>query len=72
MPERRNTRLAGHGPWPEEKHIMHLRARVVTACGRWSKFLTESAADVTCPDCRETWAFAMASRKDEVRSKGEG
>lgn len=32
----------------------------VSACGRWSKWTTSSAEDVTCEACRKTWDFALA------------
>lgn len=47
-----------------EGHVTHLSAVFGShaACGRWSKWLTLSAARVTCLACRQTWDFAIAER----------
>jgi hypothetical protein len=33
------------------------------ACGRWSKHITLTAANVACEKCLATWDFAIAERE---------
>lgn len=47
-------------------HLATLGTRFRAACGKWSKWLSGSTANVTCPECRKTWDFAIA-RRGEVR-----
>jgi hypothetical protein len=43
-------------------HLGSLRDGIAM-CGRWSKYLTRTAANVTCEKCRATWDFAIAERE---------
>jgi hypothetical protein len=36
----------------------------VPACGAWSRDLARDLADVSCPDCRATLDYAMASEEN--------
>lgn len=56
---------------PVSEPIVHLSAGDTTACGRWAKRCTSSAAGVTCPACNETWDYAAAQRQAlEALAKG--
>jgi len=41
----------------------------IGACGRWSKHLTHSAGSVTCEDCKKTWDYALAQRREAERAE---